>query len=563
MKILLVASYEDNPRSFIKPQLGLVSIRKYLELHRDDIDIEIADPQVLGADYVKGMFKKGWDIIGFYFTYPTLFNSADLVVSAYLERLKGPTQPWLIGGGPGALYDRILDITSLDIAVRGEGEKFLLKFVQLIERLDLKPPLPTEYLPLFNGIPGDFYIRHVPFQFRATCNQGLFIQTEHFAQDIRDSLMSLDDLNQVTAYSPSWEQKMHTIYADWTLANLARPYDFPVYVTRGCPAPGCLFCCSHRNYMIKHGGIRAAGVEVVVNMIEAVQSSSLDKQAKIMFQDDNFICRHSWVKNLCSLILEKKSSGQIRSDLTFLVKCRVDHLNEELMSIFQKTGIRQLNIGIESGSARVLSEINKSFAPDSYLASVDHLRHWMSKYQIKCHAYLMLFTPKSLPQDLLQTISLAVDFLNQGGEISSYDGILVFPGSPYYELWQQGVVSAYTEIVENPLVRLVGSKAFYQEEKFEDSYLGSVSKQVEIPVALKLQYRETEEIWLKYKERFPVFWEHFQRKFKWLASTSFRAGWVKLYTILEVMDNLYRSVPLINEIRYLKSNLLMLIDSLE
>lgn len=552
--MLLVASYEDNPRSFVKPQLGLVSIQKYLELNYSNIDIEIVDPQVSGADYVKGRLKEKWNVVGFYFTYPTLFNSADLAVFAYEERLTGQTQPWLIGGGPGALYDKILEMTPLDIVVRGEGEKFLLRFVHLIDALSLKPPWTTEALPLLRQIPGDFYIRHVPSQFIGTADQGLSMQIEHFSQDITDSLMSRIDLNQVTSYFPSWEQKMHAVYADWTLVNLAKLYDFPVYVTRGCPAPGCLFCCSHRNYMIKYGGIRTTDAEIVANTIETIQSSCLDTKAKIMFQDDNFICRHSWVKDFCLLISEKKSNKQIRPDLKFLVKCRVDQLDEELMSIFQKTGISQLNIGIESGSVRVLSEINKTFAPDDYLATVNTLKHWMSRYQIKCHIYLMLFTPMTLPHDLLQTISLAIDFLKQGGEVSSYDGVLVFPGSPYYEFWREGRVSAYTEQIENPLTKL-STVVHGTNGLLEDIHLGQIHQQIEIPVALKLKHPATEEIWLKYQEQFPIFWEYFKAQFKWRASTSFRSGWVKLYTILEVMDKLYQSSHLINQIKRLKKNL--------
>ena len=147
-----------------------------------------------------------------------------------------------------------------------------------------------------------------------------------------------------------------------------------VMTSRGCPW-ACTFCGAEASW---GRGFRGQSVPYVLDALEQAVGRLPVKMLQI--KDDTFTTNRKRVLDLCRGIRERK--------LSFFWSCdtRVDVLSDELLREMRLAGCQRLSLGIESGSAAILKNINKKITVEKILSSSALAK----KYGIQVRFYMML-----------------------------------------------------------------------------------------------------------------------------------------------------------------------------
>ncbi|MFZ5895732.1 MAG: radical SAM protein [Myxococcota bacterium] len=160
-----------------------------------------------------------------------------------------------------------------------------------------------------------------------------------------------------------------------TLASPQRYYDTHILMTsRGCPW-ACTFCGAETSW---GRGFRGHSVPYVLDALEQLLPRLRVKMVQV--KDDTFTTNKKRVLELCRGIRARK--------LNFLWSCdtRVDVLNEELLREMRLAGCQRLSLGVESGSERILKEIDKKITKQEIIDAAQMAK----KYGVHVRFYMML-----------------------------------------------------------------------------------------------------------------------------------------------------------------------------
>lgn len=234
----------------------------------------------------------------------------------------------IVIGGPHATplaREMLTHHPEIDTVVTGEGEA---TFAELIERL-------TEAKPLA-GLAGA-WVRE----------SGAITRGPE-----RENLKDIDGLASVF---------------DW--------FDTHILMTsRGCPWQ-CTFCGADTTW---GRGFRGTSVARVLDELETALARLPVRMIQI--KDDTFTTNKKRVIELCRGIRAR--------NLRFVWSCdtRVDVLSDELLYEMRLAGCQRMSLGVESGSPKVLSAIDKRITVDEIIASTELAK----KYGIRVRYYMMV-----------------------------------------------------------------------------------------------------------------------------------------------------------------------------
>ncbi|MBN2194565.1 MAG: radical SAM protein [Polyangiaceae bacterium] len=150
------------------------------------------------------------------------------------------------------------------------------------------------------------------------------------------------------------------------LDRLASPHDeYPTHIvmtSRGCPWQ-CTFCGAEATW---GRGFRSFSEARVLDMLEATLRRLPVRMIQI--KDDTFTTDKKRVVSLCRSIRER--------GLRFAWSCdtRVDVLSDELVREMRLAGCQRLSLGVESGSPRVLANIDKRITIEKIRAGTELAR---------------------------------------------------------------------------------------------------------------------------------------------------------------------------------------------
>jgi len=122
----------------------------------------------------------------------------------------------------------------------------------------------------------------------------------------------------------------------------------PVQSRRGCPLD-CSFCSTSA---IEGRPIRRYSPETVVKWLEQLVANGL---RHFNFVDNTFNLPPYYAKDLCRRMIEK------RLDLDFWCIIYPKWIDRELVQLMAQAGCREVSLGFESGSDRMLGSLNKRF----------------------------------------------------------------------------------------------------------------------------------------------------------------------------------------------------------
>jgi radical SAM superfamily enzyme YgiQ (UPF0313 family) len=275
----------------------------------------------------------------------------------------------VIGGAGYSIFpSSALNYLGANIGIRGEGE---ILFPAVLERIARRAPVTR--------LPG-VYVPDLPPDDRTFCP-------------------SLDDL-------PLPEPGL------W-IPDVPGRVDFwvPAQTRRGCPMD-CSFCSTGA---IEGRAVRQRSPEAVADWLEQVVAAGFHN---IHFVDNTFNLPLAYAKQLCRRIIEK--------DLSINVWCLVypKWIDGELVGLMARVGCREISLGFESGSSRMLGSLHKEFTPEEVRA----VSKMFADAGIQRRGFLLLGAPGETRDTVEESLGFADSLIPDALKITM--GLRIYPETP-------------------------------------------------------------------------------------------------------------------------------------
>src|ERR1035437_7168737 len=181
-------------------------------------------------------------------------------------------------------------------------------------------------------------------------HQVFYVVIGGLAAELRGTPYVTRDVDVTPARTRENFTKLAAALARLFVPSLSGSVDFwvPVQSRRGCPMD-CSFCSTSA---IEGRSIRRHSPEMIADWLEQLAASGFHN---FHFVDNTFNLPLAYAKELCRKIFER--------DLELNVWCIVypKWIDSELAQLMAQAGCREVSLGFESGSNRILESINKRF----------------------------------------------------------------------------------------------------------------------------------------------------------------------------------------------------------
>jgi anaerobic magnesium-protoporphyrin IX monomethyl ester cyclase len=363
----------------LMPPIGLLSIAAYLE--KTGIEVEVMDCYGAPAtieQHATDILARHPDVVGFSCT-----TSSFLEGYAIAERVKEqrPDIRIVFGGahactsGPSLLDS----FPAVDFLVIGEGE---VTFAELV----------SSGFRNVAAIPGIGFRR-----------DGL-----GELSSVRENIPDLDAL-PFPAYH--------------LLPDFPRRYNLPLFSYPKAPntsiisSRGCPYQCSYCDRSVFSRGFRFNSPEYIVEHLRYLEKDFGIRH--VFFYDDLFTFDRSRVERFCTLMEEK------RVRVSYNCIARLEHVDEELLSLLKRSGCWQVNFGIESGDPEILSKHRKLYELDQ----VGKKLKMVKDAGMRVKGLFMMGFPGESEESIQRTIRYALSLPLDEINVTKFTP---FPGAPIY-----------------------------------------------------------------------------------------------------------------------------------
>ena len=154
---------------------------------------------------------------------------------------------------------------------------------------------------------------------------------------------NLDDLP-----FPDWGTYIKKFPLRNNFLNFNNKVAIPILATRGCPYS----CFKYCTYPLQQGRkVRARSVQNIVDEIKHWKNTL--KTNKFVFRDPVFSINRKHTVELCKALIKENIN------INYLVETHLNNLDDELLDLLKKSGLKMVYVGIESSHANVLKDIDR------------------------------------------------------------------------------------------------------------------------------------------------------------------------------------------------------------
>jgi anaerobic magnesium-protoporphyrin IX monomethyl ester cyclase len=189
-----------------------------------------------------------------------------------------------------------------------------------------------------------------------------------------------------------------------------------VLSSRGCPF-SCIFCANEAFWRRR---LRRLAPERFVDQIEYLNRQYGFRDFDLW--DDTFTVVEPHARNVCEEILRRGM------DIRLYLRARVDTVNRDLLQLIKRAGGVAIGYGIESGSQRVLDNIDKGITVSRAESTV--------KMSLDLGYFVKAFFMTSLPGETLKDVEMTLELVENlrlygGNRISIGAGFptIIYPGT--------------------------------------------------------------------------------------------------------------------------------------
>jgi anaerobic magnesium-protoporphyrin IX monomethyl ester cyclase len=327
----------------------------------DDRVARLPGPPVFGISVLTAQASRAYELAGFL-------------------KARYPEGTVIVGGAHvTALPEEALGVDGVDVVVRGEGERTLVRLYEAIRGGEKD----------FSGIRGISYKR-----------DGEILHTI-------DAPL-IQDLDSLADFPYELFQRL------LAESGARRSYDWGFYVSsRGCPYR-CSYCSQRAmtglSYRYKSPGRVVAEVDVLVNRMGAKD---------IFFIDDNFCFKRSRVKELC----EALARSGLGKKCSFSLQTRADNFYPDVVPLLREAGFTSVGFGMETGVDRLAGVIQKGESVQRHVDAVRMARD----HGMDVALFLIFGFPTETAEDRLATFRL-VSRLDP--DHVKFNHFIPYPGTP-------------------------------------------------------------------------------------------------------------------------------------
>jgi radical SAM superfamily enzyme YgiQ (UPF0313 family) len=311
-------------------------------------------------------------------TVPCIFNIAKIVK-------KADSNIKVVVGGPAAttIPDYVLGNEQVDYLVYGEGEETMADLTEHILNNNTSP----EALKKVNGI----IFKHA----------GEIIKTplRPLVQDInklpfpdRESMFVLDKKKQI-----------RKVYSNGDILT-----------SRGCPYL-CKFCACYTIWGTRTP--RARSVENIMQELEYLVKTY--RQKSFIFWDDLFTVNKKRVIEFCEELIKRKLN------IKWICLARLNNLDREMLDIMKKAGCIQIQVGVESGSDKMLKFIGKNLT----ISVINEKAQIINDATVNWLAFFIIGFPTETKEEIKQTLNYIEKIKPSSVGISIFSP---YPGSDFF-----------------------------------------------------------------------------------------------------------------------------------
>jgi radical SAM PhpK family P-methyltransferase len=161
-------------------------------------------------------------------------------------------------------------------------------------------------------------------------------------------------------------------------------------------AKSCPFACSFCNFPQQAGQYTFMSVEMVERELNAIRD--LGTVTTVTFIDDTFNVPKKRFHAILQMMIRNEYFRHFKWNCTF----RCDHADDEIISLMGKAGCEGVFLGVESGSDRQLSAMNKTARRKDYAWAIPRLK----EESILAHANVFIGFPGETLDSVEETVSL-------------------------------------------------------------------------------------------------------------------------------------------------------------
>lgn len=203
----------------------------------------------------------------------------------------------------------------------------------------------------------------------------------------------------------------------WELFPPAKMY--PIMSQRGCPF-ACNFCSRPYGRILRGRTPEHVAAEVRRNYDEF-------GAWQMNFYDETFTVRKKFVRAVCDAIEAAGLAGKVRY-WAFVHANTIDLPTAEAM---RRIGFREVGMGVESGSRRVLQSMGKGVSPEDIVRAADVFK----KAGLVFQAYFIIGHPNETVSEVKETIELAVKV---NPDNAAFGIMTPYPGTVVWEMATKG-----------------------------------------------------------------------------------------------------------------------------
>jgi len=233
-----------------------------------------------------------------------------------------------------------------------------------------------------------------------------------------------------------------------------------IIAMRGCPH-NCVFCSEVMRVSVGKK-LRKRSPASVADEFEHLELQGVNI---ISFQDDSFSAHRGFVHEICNELIARKSK------IPWMARVRVDEIDYELLKLMKQAGCIMLGIGVESGSQRIIDDMNKTTKTKPWSQLCNQAFCWTRELGIGTNAFYVIGNPTETPHEIEQTIQLAQKLNSDSIQVHFYTP---YPGSKAWERYKDQLLgvepaemfhyatpkTALSEVPVDDLVKL--RSAFYR-----------------------------------------------------------------------------------------------------
>jgi anaerobic magnesium-protoporphyrin IX monomethyl ester cyclase len=358
----------------VMPALGLAWLAAVLEERGHNVQILDAHAESMDIDAAgrwvesHGPFR----IVGLTATTPLIGNALRL---ADIVKTQDPSTKIILGGvHPTVLPEEVLGNASVDMVVRGEGERTLLAIAE-----------------------------EAPVESIAGVSYRLDEQVHHNPE--REFIKDLDSLP-----FPAYHLLPMSRYRPATGAAKRLPAT-SVLATRGCPGT-CTFCYRMFGRSLRYRSGQKIAEEVAL---------LIDRYGikEVCFYDDTFPAVKKVVRSFC------QSVADMKLDLTWSCFSRIDTFDDDTFRMMKEAGCHQVMFGVETCDPVVAANIKKKIDSER----VQWVVKACQKIGLDVRLAFLLGSPGETRESMEESIRFAIRL---SPDLAQFNIVTPFPGTEMF-----------------------------------------------------------------------------------------------------------------------------------